>query len=499
MKQPLILYPFYLAAFPVLFLFVHNRGAVDDYSEGVVMLLAAVGGTAVLLFSLRALLKDTQKAGLITALFVVLFFFYGHVYEAAYSYAIDLFPFTRHRYLLPAFGLFFALAVYGVTKMRAHIVALPRILNTATLVLVLIPLLQLGAHELQLSITTAPPQANINVPSQEEQEAAGFPDIYYIILDTYARSDVLQNEYGYDNSEFVDYLREKGFYIAEESLSNYGGTNLSLPSSLNAEYLHTLFEGAEQVSFEDLVTMTRNNHVMRFLDSKGYTTVHFGHYHIPTEYNEYADINFEVGRYGSAFSQLVLRTTILAPFLQSSFETALRYDILELFEILGKLPERDGPKFVFAHVLSPHHPYIFGPDGEEVMYTPFELRDKETLKKAYTEQLAFVNRKIREAVDAILEQSERPPVIVIQADHGPGEFSRSVSFGILNAYYLPGYPRTALYPSITPVNSFRVIFNAYFDTDYALLPDRVYKVEGGEIDGYNMSAPADMTEEVRYK
>ena len=45
---------------------------------------------------------------------------------------------------------------------------------------------------------------------------------------------------------------------------------------------------------------------------------------------------------------------------------------------------------------------------------------------------------------------------------------------ILNAYYLPGQKTEALYPSISPVNSFRVVLNEYFDQDLPLLPDRQY-------------------------
>jgi hypothetical protein len=45
---------------------------------------------------------------------------------------------------------------------------------------------------------------------------------------------------------------------------------------------------------------------------------------------------------------------------------------------------------------------------------------------------------------------------------------------ILNAYYLPGDPTTEPYPTITPVNTFRVILNGYFGGSLPLLPDRTY-------------------------
>jgi len=71
--------------------------------------------------------------------------------------------------------------------------------------------------------------------------------------------------------------------------------------------------------------------------------------------------------------------------------------------------------------------------------------------------------------DEILARSEVPPIIVLQADHGPSE-----EMGIFNAFYFPEDGRSYLYPSITPVNTFRLIFDFYFGTNLGLLEDRSY-------------------------
>ena len=44
---------------------------------------------------------------------------------------------------------------------------------------------------------------------------------------------------------------------------------------------------------------------------------------------------------------------------------------------------------------------------------------------------------------------------------------------ILNAYYLPGYDGD-LYATISPVNSFRLVFNSYFGGEYDMLEDVSY-------------------------
>jgi hypothetical protein len=97
--------------------------------------------------------------------------------------------------------------------------------------------------------------------------------------------------------------------------------------------------------------------------------------------------------------------------------------------------------------------------------------------------MQYINRLVLETVDAILTRSTVPPIIILQGDHGPGAYLHWGSleqtipaerFGILNAYYFPSQNYTHLYPSISPVNSFRVLFDQFFGADYPLLPDRHY-------------------------
>ncbi len=103
-----------------------------------------------------------------------------------------------------------------------------------------------------------------------------------------------------------------------------------------------------------------------------------------------------------------------------------------------------------------------------------ENPDAATYAAGYGGEVTYLNKKILEIVREIIAVSAIPPVIIIQSDHGDFNTSASDRMKILNAYYLPGIDKSKFYPSISPVNSFRLVFNQYFKGNYALLPDKSF-------------------------
>jgi len=293
----------------------------------------------------------------------------------------------------------------------------------------------------------------------------------------------LQKEFGFDNSGFLDALRERGFYVADCSQSNYGHTLYSLGSSLNYSYLDAIGATTEPARIAAL----KHGAVRSAFESMGYKIAAY-----PTGWSmtEWTDADLYSG-YGQSFvtltefETLFLDTTMMRVVMDydrsnsdaSHFNAARRMRVLSLLDSLKSMPLKDGNYFVFAHFVVPHPPYSFGPNGEWLAINTRKASYKQ-ISHAYINQIIFINGQILQVVDAIISRSKTPPVIVIQGDHGPPPDltnSAQVRMPILNAYYLPGLDaKQALYPSISPVNTFRVILDQYFGMDLPLLEDKSY-------------------------
>jgi hypothetical protein len=154
------------------------------------------------------------------------------------------------------------------------------------------------------------------------------------------------------------------------------------------------------------------------------------------------------------------------------------------------------PKFVFAHIVAPHPPFVFDADGDTVdQRFPFVIWDGDMYQgtteeyiQGYTDQVRFLNDSLGDWVEGLLEGSSPEPIIILQGDHGPrstvvwrspSEDAMREATAILNAYYLPGVDNDVLYDEISPVNTFRLILNEYFDAGLELLPDRTFFMSTG--------------------
>jgi hypothetical protein len=376
-------------------------------------------------------------------------------------------------------------------------------LNLAAAALVLIPVASL----VQFGLATAAGEVDSPVegaPAPELVLPSDPPDIYYIILDGYARADVLESMFGFDNSDFIQALEARGFFVAEHSLSNYAQTDLSIASSLNMAYLQDLDErlGPATTARSPLRDFIQHGRVRSLLESIGYRTIAYSTGYKATELRDAASFlnprrrgllgSMERGEVTPFESMLIYATGLraladssklmpafLRPGTDDPFERH-RQRVLFVLESLSNMPEEPGPKFVFVHLVSPHQPFVFGPDGESInpegaftlAVESAEAREKEAAR-GYVGQIQFLNRRILQVVDRLIQDSPQPPIIILQGDHGPpvGGPSAADRMAILNAYYLRGDASVAPSPAITPVNTFRLILAEFFGGNLPLLDD----------------------------
>lgn len=302
--------------------------------------------------------------------------------------------------------------------------------------------------------------------------ATDAPDIYFLVLDGYGRGDVLDQLYGFDNAEFLDALRDRGFYIADASYSNYSMTYLSLAGTLNMDYIPAELAP----DFPAVDAMIEDAAVIHALQGRGYRYVHFETEFWVTANAPLADVTYRRAGFSSEFERAFFETSLLGTILPSPPRHEV---VLNTFDDLAGIPQHAEATFTFSHLLVPHPPFMFRADGSVLPYQG-NLGDGFEVEP-YVEQLRFVNERVLATVDRILEGSDEPPIIVIQGDHGPSSFPYATPEhkhwerqGILNAMLVPANVRSALYPSITSVNTFRAILGNQFGATLPLLDDRVF-------------------------
>ena len=298
------------------------------------------------------------------------------------------------------------------------------------------------------------------------------PDIYYIILDAHVGSDVLKKSWDYDEHDFVNWLIKKGFYIDPNSKSNYSCTVLSILSSLNMSYLDDFkklprYDNRDQTSFYYYI---KNNKVKKVLESNGYSFIDLAWANWAMD-NKIKIIDFtEFG----FLTSLLNRSVISVIMHKIVLPLSKRYEILNKIEKLENTIKIKGPKFIYAHFMIPHEEFVFDQNGNSVSI----FKNRKNLKNYYLEQLIYTDKIIKKAIDRIMTESDIKPIIIIQGDHGwsgiEGESHIKTNMSILNAYYLPNKSSNILYKGITPVNSFRIIFNTYFGMNLNLFEDKSY-------------------------
>jgi hypothetical protein len=495
-------HPFLFSFYTLIVLYAENiseASARDIWRPLIILFLI----TTLLLLLLRFLAGDWRRAGLLLSFLLLMFFSYGHVYNflkenlQLNDVAIGDVYLFRHPVLVIVWVVL--MCVESFLLLRIRDLRQPTLfLNSVAILMLVFPAYNIALHMYREQVYGS--RTNVQTASLHVPDGSPLPDVYFIVLDAYGRRDVLQETFKLDNSAFLEELQGLGFYVVECSQSNYARTRLSIASTLNLDYIQNLIpEDAPGELNTQIKPYISDNKVRYELQEIGYKSVVFDNGFAwlrlkSTDFylqkGEKTSIRLQLATTMTPFEEFFLRTTLFRSVIDLrlagasvSSAPSQRETILYTLETLQKIPMISGPKFVYAHLILPHPPFVFGPNGEDIYlgHSGTELNDisfyaDEAMRDAYRDQTIYTNKLIIPVLRTLIEESSVPPIIVLESDHGPTGYGGAKNrMGNLMAYYFPQKDVSSLaYSTITPVNSFRLVFNTYFGGDYPLLEDVSY-------------------------
>jgi hypothetical protein len=498
-KRSVVFHPFLFAIYAVLGSYSNNstQVPVQWVWRPLIVLLLLI---AFAYFLLGRKLDDPQRTGLVVTL-TLFWFFFGHFPRVLTE---------KSMFWSTPWGLAIAFALWTIplaflgSRWTWSRITNPKLvtsfLNVTSLFVILSPAFVTGSFLFQTMRQEAvyAVQRSNSLPVALDPGAAQ-RDIYLIILDGYGREDVLRDVYGFDNSDFIKSLRQKGFYVADKSRANYPQTLLSISSLLNMQYLDGFVRDLQNTNARGpVIHLLQQSESRLALQNIGYNFVALPSATLSTQMRD-ADIYLNM-TWGdlNEFEGLLLSSTLANLAIEAwdlnipvpSYTLHRRYILFSL-EALENIVEVEGPKFVFSHIMAPHPPFVLDELGNPIQPPrPFNTGDasgfigtQEEYLTGYASEIRYLDQRVTKIIDSILAQSDPPPIIIIQGDHGPGNYFNMLEpnnpclkerYSILNAYYFPDNSYDALYPEITPINSFRVLFNQYYGADLELLEDKSY-------------------------
>ena len=486
-----IWHPLAFAAWPVVNLYRANIGETPPREAlAATLLCMAVAGIVLNIFML--IVRDVRRCALMTSVVILAVMLWGAGRDAAGD-PVWLFPV----WVGVALVLVVLLALAGGIARELTMVAAG--MATVLVLMALVPVVQAKLPDFRAARRPAPANEDID-QAVGDWSAPGPPrDILYLVFDRYGAQASMEDRWSMDLDPFFDDLASRGFVIAPDSAANHLRTAQSLASTFNLRYHRGLAEqyGPDSANMLPIYELLENHLVGRMLKGRGYEYIHIGAWWDPTQSNRNADQNWSYERWKD-FTLELYRSTILSHFEHRLTgrprSEELRHGpyngALQQFRDLRRAADRRGPTFTFAHILLPHEPFVFDRHGNYITLDEDIERGRDL---NYREQTLFTNELITRLLDDVLDvPAEQQPIIVLAADEGPhpvrfkadeDDFDWTAAtdeelrekMAVLNAYYLPDPPRDpGLYDTISPVNTWRVLFNTYFGADLPLLEDRNY-------------------------
>ena len=318
------------------------------------------------------------------------------------------------------------------------------------------------------------------------------PDIYYIVLDGLGRPDVLKERYGVDVSREVDRLRQLGWSIPLDSRANYSQTYLSLASALNGTYVDPIAgvmrDRRDRRALDELIQRAGP---IAGLKALGYRFRLIGSNTSVTQRHRLADeCDCRAAGLNEFENGLLTITPFRAlPLYRATFGSHYASVLTAFDRIMAGRPGA-APQLVLAHVILPHPPFVLDRDGYPVIHRgPLVFGDGdhfpgtlEDYRKGYGEQVRFTMTRLVDLATR-LKAGKTPAIVVVHGDHGPGARYSHLSLDntdvserlpIFLGMHVEGLSDASMPSNMSPVNTFRLIFNFRFGSRLPLLANRSF-------------------------
>ena len=451
----LIIFPFLLAFFPSWILILKNYDEL--IFQDILISLAIVSVSIIIWIVIRKIIKNGNKAALITGVGVVFFFYFGYVQDALKGILVSNIPVNKTSILVPISIIIFIILTIYFIKSKNNFESIIKIANVVSITLILVVCVQ------------------FIIPGASAEK----PNVYHIILDEYTDNEILTKKFGYNNEKFLEFLNNNGFYMHDKLFSTFGSTVKELNVILNMEYPKKLRWMSED--YESL----NNNKVMSIFSNQDYSVIETNSM---MRWKNFSDVDtklcYDTNFINSEFLDQVLGKSIIRYFLEKYQQDTRRDTVRCTFNVLNEITlKTDGPKYVFSHVYVPHPPFLFGPNGENVIPDRREISGLQSWEnpQGYVNQLIYATNEITVVIKNIVKNDPNA-IIIVQGDTGTltgTDISKKTMKEIYQAHsilYAVRIPDVEDSDYMIPVNTYRIIFNNYFNMNYDYLEYHSYLV-----------------------
>jgi len=451
----LIIFPFLLAFFPSWILILKNYDEL--IFQDILISLAIVSVSIIIWIVIRKIIKNGNKAALITGVGVVFFFYFGYVQDALKGILVSNIPVNKTSILVPISIIIFIIFTIYFIKSKNNFESIIKIANVVSITLILVVCVQ------------------FIIPGASAEK----PNVYHIILDEYTDNEILTKKFGYNNEKFLEFLNNNGFYMHDKLFSTFGSTVKELNVILNMEYPKKIRWMSED--YESL----NNNKVMSIFSNQDYSIIETNSM---MRWKNFSDVDtklcYDTNFINSEFLDQVLGKSIIRYFLEKYQQDTRRDTVRCTFDVLNEITlKTDGPKYVFSHVYVPHPPFLFGPNGENVIPDHREISGLQSWEnpQGYVNQLIYATNEITVVIKNIVKNDPNA-IIIVQGDTGTltgTDISKKTMKEIYQAHsilYAVRIPDVEDSDYMIPVNTYRIIFNNYFNMNYDYLEYHSYLV-----------------------